>query len=89
MPTVIFVRVNLGHIAAAKAEVRGLAPIQDVMKLTENDFYLPRFRYVAPRPYTREEYEHLQRLVADSGAYESRVAKDEAERAVPKVDLGG
>ena len=31
----------------------------DVMKLTEGDFYLPRFRYVAPRPYTREEYEHL------------------------------
>jgi hypothetical protein len=29
------------------------------MKLTEDDFYLPRFRYVAPRPYTREEYEHL------------------------------
>ena len=32
---------------------------QDVMTLTENDFYLPRFRYVAPRPFTREEYEHL------------------------------
>ncbi len=31
----------------------------DVMKLTADDFYLPRFRYVAPRPYTREEYEHL------------------------------
>lgn len=31
----------------------------EVMRLTEEDFYLPRFRYVAPRPYTREEYEHL------------------------------
>jgi len=31
----------------------------DVVKLAEDDFYLPRFRYVAPRPYTREEYEHL------------------------------
>ena len=31
----------------------------DVVALTEDDFYLPRFRYVAPRPYTREEYEHL------------------------------
>lgn len=31
----------------------------EVVKLTEDDFYLPRFRYVAPRPYTREEYEHL------------------------------
>lgn len=31
----------------------------EVMRLSESDFYLPRFRYVAPRPYTREEYEHL------------------------------
>ncbi len=31
----------------------------DIMKLAEDDFYLPRFRYVSPRPYTREEYEHL------------------------------
>lgn len=31
----------------------------DVVQLTADDFYLPRFRYVAPRPYTREEYEHL------------------------------
>lgn len=31
----------------------------EIMTLTENDFYLPRFRYVSPRPYTREEYEHL------------------------------
>jgi NitT/TauT family transport system substrate-binding protein len=31
----------------------------DVAKLTESDFYLPRFRYVSPRPYTREDYEHL------------------------------
>jgi hypothetical protein len=32
---------------------------RDVVTLTEDDFYLPRFRYVAPRPYTRQEYEHL------------------------------
>jgi len=32
---------------------------EDFVKLSEGDFYLPRFRYVAPRPYTREEYEHL------------------------------
>ena len=25
----------------------------DIMKLSEDDFYLPRFRYVSPRPYTR------------------------------------
>jgi len=47
---------------------------QDVLKLTEGDFYLPRFRYVEPRPYTREEYAYLQDwmtgwglLDADSG----------------------
>jgi NitT/TauT family transport system substrate-binding protein len=39
----------------------------DVMKLTEDDFYLPRFRYVAPRPYTREEYEHLHDWMMDWG----------------------
>ena len=32
---------------------------RDIAKLTEDDFYLPRFRYVEPRPYTREEYEYL------------------------------
>ena len=32
---------------------------EELVKLAPEDFYLPRFRYVAPRPYTREEYEHL------------------------------
>jgi NitT/TauT family transport system substrate-binding protein len=32
---------------------------EEIMKLTADDFYLPRFRYVDPRPYAREEYEHL------------------------------
>jgi NitT/TauT family transport system substrate-binding protein len=31
----------------------------DIAQLTEADFYLPRFRYVAPRPYTRDEYQYL------------------------------
>ena len=35
VPTVIFVRVNLDKIAAAQHEVAGLAPIQDLMKLTQ------------------------------------------------------
>ena len=39
----------------------------DVVRLTEDDFYLPRFRYVAPRPYTREEYEHLHDWMKDWG----------------------
>ena len=40
-----------------KYMIREVPP--DMAMLTEQDFYLPRFRYVAPRPYTREEYEHL------------------------------
>jgi hypothetical protein len=32
----------------------------EIAKLTEDDFYLPRFRYVPPRPYTRDEYRYLQ-----------------------------
>jgi NitT/TauT family transport system substrate-binding protein len=32
---------------------------EELAQLGPGDFYLPRFRYVAPRPYTREEYEHL------------------------------
>jgi NitT/TauT family transport system substrate-binding protein len=40
-----------------KFMIREVPP--EVATLTEDDFYLPRFRYVAPRPYTREDYEHL------------------------------
>jgi NitT/TauT family transport system substrate-binding protein len=32
---------------------------RELAALTEDDFYLPRFRYVQPRPYTREEFEYL------------------------------
>ena len=39
----------------------------DIVKLTEADFYLPRFRYVAPRPYSREEYEHLHDWMTNWG----------------------
>ena len=35
VPTAIFVKVNLGNIAAAQREVAGLGPIQDLMKLTQ------------------------------------------------------
>ena len=47
---------------------------EEIARLTPEDFYLPRFRYVPPRPYTREEFEHLHDwmtgwglLDADSG----------------------
>jgi hypothetical protein len=32
---------------------------EDICRLTETDFYLGRFRYLYPRPYTPEEYEHI------------------------------
>ena len=32
---------------------------REIADLTESDFYLPRLRYVRPRPYTREEYDYL------------------------------
>jgi NitT/TauT family transport system substrate-binding protein len=32
---------------------------RELAALTADDFYLPRFRYVQPRPYTREEFEYL------------------------------
>lgn len=31
---------------------------EDIVKLTEDDFYRGRFRYIYPRPYTEEEYRH-------------------------------
>ena len=40
-----------------KYMIREVPP--DMIELKEDDFYLPRFRYVEPRPYTREEYEYL------------------------------
>ena len=57
-----------------------------VVKLTEDDFYLPRFRYVAPRPYTREEYEHLHEWMTSWGLLDPHSDYDsivDARRATP------
>jgi NitT/TauT family transport system substrate-binding protein len=43
---------------------------ENLARLTPADFYLPRFRYVAPRPYTREEYEHLHDWMVGWGLLE-------------------
>ena len=43
---------------------------ENLAQLTADDFYLPRFRYVAPRPYTREEYEHLHGWMVNWGLLE-------------------
>jgi NitT/TauT family transport system substrate-binding protein len=39
-------------------------------RLAVEDFYLPRFRYVAPRPYTREEFQHLHDWMVGWGLLE-------------------
>src|SRR5688572_6219687 len=44
---------------------------ETLVPLTAADFYLQRFRYVAPRPYTREEYEHLHDWMVSWGLLDS------------------
>lgn len=51
------IRINENIRPYLKYMIREVPP--EIAQLTEDDFYLPRFRYVAPRPYTREEYEYL------------------------------
>jgi NitT/TauT family transport system substrate-binding protein len=40
---------------------------KDLAVLTADDFYLPRFRYVQPRPYTRNEFEYLHQWMTSWG----------------------
>ena len=37
----------------------------DIAKLTEDDFYLGRFRYIYPRPYSQEEFAHIHDWMVD------------------------
>jgi NitT/TauT family transport system substrate-binding protein len=39
----------------------------EIATLTEADFYLGRFRYVYPRPYTQAEYQHIHDWMVDWG----------------------
>jgi NitT/TauT family transport system substrate-binding protein len=64
----MYAAINRAIVRAVKELNRDIRPYlkymirevpPDVMPLTESDFYLARFRYVEPRPYSREEYEHL------------------------------
>lgn len=58
---------------------------QDLAVLTESDFYLPRFRYVPPRPYTREEFEYLHDWMTSWGLLDPESGYDrivDARRAV-------
>jgi NitT/TauT family transport system substrate-binding protein len=78
-------RINADIRPYLKYLIREVPP--EVMRLTEADFYLPRFRYVAPRPYTREEYEHLHDwmigwgLLEPSSDYDSIVDRQLAASA--------
>jgi NitT/TauT family transport system substrate-binding protein len=50
---------------------------EDICKLTEDDFYLPRFRYLeVPRPYSPEEYGQIQDWMVDWGLLETESVYD-------------
>lgn len=43
----------------------------DIATLTEDDFYLGRFCYIYPRPYTQEEFTHIHDWMVDWGLLEA------------------
>ncbi len=43
----------------------------DIAKITEDDFYLGRFRYIYPRPYSQEEFTHIHDWMVDWGLLEA------------------
>jgi NitT/TauT family transport system substrate-binding protein len=57
-----------------KYMIREVPP--DIVKLSEQDFYPPRFRYVEPRPYTRQEYEYLHDWMTSWGLLEAESGYD-------------
>jgi len=78
-------RINQDIRPYLKYLVREVPP--EVIELDEDDFYLPRFRYVAPRPYTREEYEHLHDWMAGWGLLDAQSGYDRIVGA--KIAAGG
>ena len=60
---------------------------EEIARLTPEDFYLPRFRYVSPRPYTREEYEHLYDWMTSWGLLDP--GSDYDSIVNPKVAVSG
>lgn len=40
---------------------------EDIAKIIEDDMYLGRFRYIYPRPYTQEEFQHIHDWMVDWG----------------------
>ncbi|MDX1485363.1 MAG: ABC transporter substrate-binding protein [Alphaproteobacteria bacterium] len=44
---------------------------EDIAKITEDDMYLGRFRYIYPRPYTQEEFAHIHDWMVDWGLLEA------------------
>jgi hypothetical protein len=37
----------------------------DIAELSADDFFIGRFRYIYPRPYTPEEYDHIYNWMVD------------------------
>jgi NitT/TauT family transport system substrate-binding protein len=48
----------------------------DVCKLTWDDFYLGRFRYIYPRPYTPDEYDHIYNWMVSWGLLSAQSTYD-------------
>jgi NitT/TauT family transport system substrate-binding protein len=44
---------------------------EDIARITEDDMYLGRFRYIYPRPYTQEEFQHIHDWMVDWGLLEA------------------
>jgi NitT/TauT family transport system substrate-binding protein len=53
----------------------------DICKLTPDDFYLGRFRYVYPRPYTPDEFEHIHNWMVSWGLLEATSTYDKIVEA--------
>jgi NitT/TauT family transport system substrate-binding protein len=59
----------------------------DICKLTADDFYLGRFRYIYPRPYSADEFDHIHRwmvgwgLLEQASTYDKIVGADFGARA--------
>lgn len=43
----------------------------EIAKITEDDMYLGRFRYIYPRPYTQDEFQHIHDWMVDWGLLEA------------------
>ncbi|MCZ6447475.1 MAG: ABC transporter substrate-binding protein [Alphaproteobacteria bacterium] len=62
-------KINQGIRPYLKYMIREVP--SDIAKITEDDFYLGRFRYIYPRPYSQEEFTHIHDWMVDWGLLEA------------------